>query len=78
MVFGRFHITILTDGDVVLTRRGALCRGPARASRMWCTEQLQAALAAARGRRGEDAICEIRALIWAIEQLRQRADPDGK
>lgn len=69
MAFGRFKVVIHTDGDVVLTRAGALCQGATRESRMWCMDQLEAALAAARRRRGEDAICEVRALTWAIEQV---------
>lgn len=72
MAFGRFKVSITIDGDVVLRRMGTLGRGAPRESRMWCIEQVEAALISARNRRGEDATCEARALEWAMDRLRKK------
>lgn len=72
MVFGRFRVLITGEGDVVLRRTGALGRGASQEQRMWCIDQIEAALIAARNRRGEDALCQARALEWAIGRLRKK------
>lgn len=71
-VSGRFRVQILRGTDVVLTRMGVLGRGAPRASRMWNVEQVEAALLAARARRGKEALDEARALVWALGELTRR------
>jgi len=72
MTFGRVSVSIMPDGDMILRRAGAVGRGAARESRMWCIAQVEAAIISARSRRGEDAICEFRALEWALRRARAR------
>lgn len=75
MVFGRISVSIFPDGDMVLRRAGQVGRGAAKESRMWCIEQVEAALISARARLsrpGEDAVAEVRALQWALQRLRAR------
>jgi hypothetical protein len=69
-VFGRIKIQITAEGDVVLQRRGQIGRGVPRDQRMWCIDQIEAAHISACNRRGEDAVCEARALRWALEELK--------
>lgn len=73
-ISGRFRAQILQGTDVVLTRTGVLGRGAPRASRMWNVEQVEAALRAARARRGEEALDEARALAWAMAQIRGKRE----
>lgn len=72
-VFGRVRVAVSAEGDVILTRAGALGRSVPRESRLWCLDQIEAALIAADNRRGEDAVCEARALRWAIREIRDPA-----
>lgn len=73
-VSGRFRVRIIGKSTVVLTRVGVLGRGPSMASRMWTVEQVEAALLSARGRRGQEALDEARALAWGLEEIRRRLD----
>lgn len=70
--FGRISVQVMPCGDMVLRREGQVGRGASRESRMWCLDQVEAALISARNRRGEDAVCEVRALEWAMQRLRKR------
>lgn len=70
---GRVRARIAEDGSLILTRAGAIGRGVPRQSMMWCAEQVADALRAATQRRGEDAICEARALRWALNEMKDPA-----
>lgn len=70
--FGRFRVSVDHHGDVVLRRAGAVGRGGPLITRMWCLDQVEAALIAARNGRGTDAVCQARALEWAAAQLRKK------
>lgn len=75
MAFGRISVSIMPDGDVVMRRAGLVGRGGAKESRMWCVEQVEAAVVAARARLSrpsDDAVAEVRALQWALQRLRAR------
>jgi hypothetical protein len=76
MAYGRFRVSVDHHGDVVLRRAGAVGRGGPMISRMWCLDQVEAALIAARNSRGTDAVCQVRALEWAMAQLRKKAQRD--
>lgn len=69
MVFGRVRVVMQPDGDAVFTRAGMVGHGGSRIWRAWLPEQIADALGAAQRRRGEDAICERRALEWALAQM---------
>lgn len=74
--FGRFRVSVDQHGDVVLRRAGAVGRGGPLITRMWCLDQVEAAMIAARNGRGSDAVCQARALEWAAAQLRKKAQRD--
>lgn len=69
MVFGPVKVRVFADGDVELSCRGALGRYAPAVSRMWCREQVEEALASAWRRPGELAVCEARALRWALQEM---------
>lgn len=78
--FGRFRVSIEPGGDVIVLREGIIGRGDFAVFRAWSVEQVTEALGWARVRRGHlrdarakaDAICECKALEWALQQLRAR------